>query len=268
MPKTLAVVSLKGGVGKTTTCTNLAAYVAAMGIPTLLVDLDVQNGVRFGVGLDDYAGVTLEDVLLHQGRPSEALVLTNRSELSVVLSGRFTSDHALESYERTFEQDVTWLARRLPHFTTPDFSPQLVLLDTPAGLGAVTTSAIVAADGLILPIQCEPLSLRTLPPLLRRIVQLKAQYNPRLTIEGILLTMYDERQGAATDVVRQVREAFPGELVFDTVIPRHEELSLSFAVGAPAVTLKTRAAGAQAYIQLGREIIMRLPEEVGYAVSG
>jgi chromosome partitioning protein len=80
--------------------------------------------------------------------------------------------------------------------------------------------------------------------------------------------MYDERQGAAADVVRQVREAFPGELVFDTVIPRHEELSLSFAVGAPAVTLKTRAAGAQAYIQLGREIIMRLPEEVGYAVSG
>ncbi len=268
MPKTLAVVSLKGGVGKTTTCTNLAAYVAAMGIPTLLVDLDVQNGVRFGVGLDDYAGVTLEDVLLHKGRPSEALVITNRSELSVVLSGRFTHDRALEVYERTFEQDVTWLARLLPHFTTPDFSPQLVLLDTPAGLGAATTSAIVAADGLILPIQCEPLSLRTLPPLLRRIVQIKAQYNPRLTIEGILLTMYDERQGAATDVVRQVREAFPGELVFDTVIPRHEELSVSFAVGAPAVTLKTRAAGAQAYIQLGREIIMRLPEEVGYAVSG
>jgi chromosome partitioning protein len=73
MPKTLAVVSLKGGVGKTTTCTNLAAYVAAMGIPTLLVDLDVQNGVRFGVGLDDYAGVTLEDVLLHKGRAYQPL---------------------------------------------------------------------------------------------------------------------------------------------------------------------------------------------------
>jgi ATPases involved in chromosome partitioning len=184
MPKTLAVVSLKGGVGKTTTCTNLAAYVAAMGIPTLLVDLDVQNGVRFGVGLDDYAGVTLEDVLLHHKSPSEALVLTNRLELSVVLSGRFINDQAVEAYEQAFEQDVTWLARLLPHFTTPDFSPQLVLLDTPAGLGAVTTSAIVAADSLILPIQCEPLSLRTLPPLLRRIVQLKAQYNPRLTIEA------------------------------------------------------------------------------------
>lgn len=268
MPKTLAVVSLKGGVGKTTTCTNLAAYVAAMGIPTLLVDLDVQNGVRFGVGLDDYAGTTLEDVLLHRRLPSEALAPTNRSELSVVLSGRFIQDQALEVYERVLEQDVTWLARLLPHLTTPDFSPQLILLDTPAGLGAATTSAIVAADGLILPIQCEPLSLRTLPPLLRRILQLKAQYNPRLAIEGILLTMYDERQGAAADVVRQVREAFPGELVFDTVIPRHEELSVSFAVGTPAVTLKTRAAGAQAYIQLGREIIMRLPEEVGYAVPG
>lgn len=268
MPKTLAVVSLKGGVGKTTTCTNLAAYVAAMGVPTLLVDLDVQNGVRFGVGLDDYTGPTLEDVMLHGRRPDEALVMTNRAELAVVLSGRFSDDQALEAYEHTFKRDVTWLARLLPHLATGDFVPQLVLLDTPAGLGGATTSAIVAADALILPVQCEPLSLRTLPPMLRRVLQLKAQYNPRLGIEGVLLTMYDERQAASADVVRQAREAFPDGLIFDTVIPRHEELSVSFAVGTPAVTLKTRAAGAQAYIQLGREVIMRLPEETGYAARG
>ncbi len=268
MPKTLAVVSLKGGVGKTTTCTNLAAYVAAMGVPTLLVDLDVQNGVRFGVGLDTYTGPTLEDVLLHGRRPEEALVPTNRTELAVVLSGRFSDDGALEAYERAFERDVTWLARLLPHLATKDFVPQLVLLDTPAGLGNVTTGAIVAADALILPVQCEPLSLRTLPPMLRRVLHIKAQYNPRLSIEGILLTMYDERQSAAADIVRQAREAFPNGLVFDTVIPRHEELAVSFAVGTPAVTLKTRAAGAQAYIQLGREVIMRLPEDGGDATPG
>ncbi|OYT72800.1 MAG: chromosome partitioning protein ParA [Chloracidobacterium sp. CP2_5A] len=261
MPKTLAVASLKGGVGKTTTCTNLAAYVAAMGIPTLLVDLDVQGGVRFGVGLDDYAGATLEDVLLRGRPPAEALIMTNRAELSVVLSGRFATDQSLEAYERAFEQDVTWLARLLPHFATADFTPQLILLDTPAGLGAIATSAMVAADGLILPVQCEPLSLRTLPPMLRRVLEVKSKYNPELNIEGVLLTMCAERQPAAADVARQVREAFPGGLVFDTVIPRHEELSISFAVGTPAVTLKTRAAGAQAYIQLGREVIMRLPEE-------
>ncbi|MFQ3639703.1 MAG: ParA family protein [Chloracidobacterium sp.] len=268
MPKTLAVVSLKGGVGKTTTCTNLAAYVAAMGVPTLLVDLDVQNGVRFGVGLDGYRGVTLEDILLGKHHPAEALVMTNRAELAVVLSGHFTSDQSLSAYEQAFEQDVTWLARCLPHIELPDFSPQLILLDTPAGLGAITTSALVAADGLIVPIQCEPLSLRTLPPMLRRVLEIKARYNPKLSVEGILLTMYDERQAASADVVRQVRESFPNGLVFDTVIPRHEELSVSFAVGTPAVTLKARASGAQAYIQLGREVIMRLPEEVSYPVPG
>lgn len=259
--KIISVVSIKGGVGKTTTCINLAAYVAAMGLRVLLVDLDPQNGVMFGMGLDEYRGANLKDVLLYNIAPGEAMAHTNHPELRVMLAGKFADGDELERFERVFESNGEALAPLLRSLSLGwGFAPQLVIIDTPAGLGSVVANAMTVSDSLILPVQCEPLSLRTFPQTLKRVMQLKAEKNPKLDIEGVLLTMYDAKQDAVHGVAQQVWDAFPKNLVFDTVIPRHEQLASSFAVGMPAVDLSTRSTGAQAYIQLGRELVMRLPE--------
>ncbi len=259
--KIISVVSIKGGVGKTTTCINLAAYVAAMGVRVLLVDLDPQNGVMFGMGLDDYHGATLKDVLLYGIAPGQAMAQTNHPELRVMLAGKFADGDELERFERAFESNGDALGPLMRAVSLGwGFAPQLVIIDTPAGLGSIVANAMTVSDSLVLPVQCEPLSLRTFPQTLKRVMQLKAEKNPKLDIEGVLLTMYDAKMDAVHGVARQVWESFPENLVFETVIPRHEQLASSFAVGMPAVDLSTRSSGAQAYIQLGRELVMRLPE--------
>jgi chromosome partitioning protein len=240
--KIISVVSIKGGVGKTTTCINLAAYVAAMGVRVLLVDLDPQNGVMFGMGLDDYHGATLKDVLLYGIAPGQAMAHTNHPELRVMLAGKFADGDELERFERAFESNGDAL--------------EPLMRAVALGWGF----AMTVSDSLVLPVQCEPLSLRTFPQTLKRVMQLKAEKNPKLDIEGVLLTMYDAKMDAVHGVARQVWESFPENLVFETLIPRHEQLASSFAVGMPAVDLSTRSSGAQAYIQLGRELVMRLPE--------
>ncbi len=266
MSKKIALVSVKGGVGKTTTCINLAAYIAAMGLNVLLVDLDPQNGVMFGLGLDGRNRNGLKDVVAGRVAAAEAVTETNRPELRVVTAGNFATGEEIEDFIRKFEADPTLLRRILDDILTDGrFVPELVLLDCPSGLGTVTLNALVAAQSIILPVQCEPLSLRTLPQMLRCVQAVKAKYNPDLEVEGVLTTMYDTRLEAKLGVAEQIWNDFPEDMVFETVIPRHEHLVHSFAVGAPAIDISARSSGSQAYIQLGRELIMRLPENAPVA---
>lgn len=257
----IAVVSIKGGVGKTTTCINLAAYIAAMGVQVLLVDLDPQNGCMFGMGLDRQKNFGLKDVILKGVPPAAALTTTNRPELRVMMAGNFVSGDELQSFLRAFDEDPYCLHKILERVLETDhFQPELILMDGPAGIGSLVFNALVTSDSIILPVQCEPLSLRTLPQMLRCVSSIKEEYNPDLEVEGVLVTMYDTRQEAKFGVATQIWEDFPEDLVFETVIPRHEQLIESFAVGSPAIDISARSAGSQAYIQLGRELIMRLPE--------
>ncbi|HMW02580.1 MAG TPA: ParA family protein [Acidobacteriota bacterium] len=264
MPKKIAVVSVKGGVGKTTTCINLAAYTAAMGVNVLLVDLDPQNGCLYGMGLEFRPGYSLKDAVLNGVHPGNALSSTNRPELNVLLNGFFETGEQLEAFQAAFEQDVYLLDTLLTALTQErDLTPDLILMDCPAGVGAITLNALVTADSVILPMQCEPLSLRTLPQMLRSVASVKSRYNPQLVVEGVLATMFDPRQEAKFGIAQQVWTDFPEDMVFETVIPRHDQLIESFAIGAPAIDISARSMGSQAYIQLGRELIMRLPEETG-----
>ncbi|MBI4747296.1 MAG: ParA family protein [Acidobacteria bacterium] len=264
MPKTIAVVSIKGGVGKTTTCINLAAYTAAMGVKVLLLDLDPQNGCLYGMGLEVRPGHSLKDAILNQVSPEKTLTSTNRPELNVLLNGFFETGEELEAFQAAFEKDAHLLDTLLTTLTREgDFTPDLILIDCPAGVSALTINALVTSDSVILPMQCEPLSLRTLPQMLRSVASVKSRYNPRLVVEGVLTTMFDPRQEAKFGVAQQVWTDFPEDMVFETVIPRHDQLVESFAIGAPAIDISARSVGSQAYIQLGRELIMRLPEEQG-----
>jgi chromosome partitioning protein len=261
MAKKIGVVSIKGGVGKTTTCVNVAAYMADMGVPTLLVDLDPQNGVMFGMGLDARETYGLKDALLSGVSLNDALTPTNRPDLRVILAGHFANGEELEQYERAFELNYRTLHVLLERLQVEGaFQPEVVLIDTPAGLGSIVMNALATVHSVILPVQCEPLSLRTLPQMLRGIAGVREKYNPDLTIEGVLATMYDVRQEPKMRIAEQIWGDFPEDMVFETVIPRHEHMAQSFAVGAPVVDISTRSVGAQAYIQLGRELVMRLPE--------
>ncbi|MBX7223888.1 MAG: ParA family protein [Blastocatellia bacterium] len=261
MAKKVAVVSIKGGVGKTTTSINVAAYVAAMGVRVLLIDLDPQNGCMFGMGLDVREGYGVKDVVLGRVEPAAALTQTNRPELRVMMAGDFSSVDELEDFTRECDRNPYCLAQMLERLQeSRAFLPDLVLFDGPAGVTPITVAALAAADSIILPVQCEPLSLRTLPQMLRSVAKIKAKYNQGLEVEGILLTMYDVKHEAKLGIAAQIWDNFPTELVFETVIPRQEQLVESFAVGAPAIDISSRSVGAQAYIQLGRELIMRLPE--------
>lgn len=250
----LAVVSQKGGVGKSTTAINLACALARRGRKTLLVDVDPQGAVRHGVGLAG-AGQPpgLADVLAGTHELQDVVLATPLPWLRVLLAGS-VSDAA---EHETYQAQVAGSPMLGELFARARSRGYLVVVDTPPGLGAVTRQVLAHSQHVIVPLQSEPLALQTTTQILRAIRD-AAVSNPGLVLDGILLTMVEEGNAVSQRVAAYVREQLPPELLFGTVIPRTMASIEAFAAGQPVVLHSPDDPAALAYVQLAELLEQKL----------
>jgi chromosome partitioning protein len=248
MNRVLAVANQKGGVGKTTTAINLGAALAAMEMRVLLVDCDPQGNATRGLGVEAEE-LHLYHVLTDQTDPRDAIRNTGFPFLDVLPAGR-----DLVGVEVEFVGLQGWQRRLARAVQAIRSEYAVVLLDCPPSLGHLTINALVAADGVIVPLQCEFFALEGISALASTVRRVRMTMNPRLSIAGIVLTMHDERTNLSKDVAREVREHFPG-LVYKTIVPRNVRLAEAPSFGVPVLAHDIKSTGAQAYLTLARELM-------------
>ena len=250
----IAVANQKGGVGKTTSAINVATALAATGMRVLLVDLDPQGNASTGLGIGHrQRTLSTYDVLIGGKRVDDAAVASPVPRLDVLPATVDLSGAEIELVEfeaRTHRLDQALKARSNRW--------DITLIDCPPSLGLLTINAMVAADSLLVPLQCEFFALEGLSQLLSTVERIRARFNPGLAILGVALTMYDRRNRLTDQVAADVR-AVLGRVVFETVIPRNVRLSEAPSHGLPALIYDHRCSGSEAYIALARELIGRLP---------
>ena len=255
--RVLALANQKGGVGKTTTAINLGTALAAIGEQVLIIDLDPQGNASTGLGIDRKSRRrSTYDVLIGEAALREAIHETAVPRLHIVPSTMDLSGLELEIAQ---ERDRAYRLRNaLAALDAPAFGAAYgyVLVDCPPSLNLVTVNAMAAADAILVPLQCEFFALEGLSQLLKTVEQVKATLNPHLTIHGVVLTMYDQRNNLAGQVVADVRQ-FMGEKVYDTVIPRNVRVSEAPSYGKPVLLYDLKCLGSQAYLRLASEIIQR-----------
>ncbi|HOX57001.1 MAG TPA: ParA family protein [Candidatus Paceibacterota bacterium] len=258
--KVIAVANQKGGVGKTTTAVNLAACVAAAGRRVLLFDLDPQANATSGVGLEKKAGDSAYLALLGQGGLQEKIQDSAYERLAVIPSevDLCGADIELARSDNHLQRLIQALR---PILESQRFD--LVLVDCPPSLGILTLNAFAAADGVLVPLQCEYYALEGLSMLNRIMMQLHDNgVNPRLELTGVVMTMYDSRTKLSQQVVSEVREHF-GERVFETLIPRTTRLAEAPSFGKPIIHYDKYSSGAAAYELLAQEFLARLEKGAG-----
>ncbi|MFM7028948.1 MAG: ParA family protein [Chakrabartia sp.] len=252
----IAVANQKGGVGKTTTAINLATAMAAIGWRVLLVDLDPQGNASTGLGVGQSQRTQSSyDVLMGGARVVDAAIATRIPGLSVLPATVDLSGAEVELVE--VEQRAHRLTAALD--AAPAGQWDLAIIDCPPSLGLLTINALVAAQSLLVPLQCEFFALEGLSQLLQTFERIRAKFNPSLTILGVVLTMYDRRNRLTEQVADDVRACL-GEAVFPTVIPRNVRLSEAPSHGLPALIYDHRCSGSEAYMALAREVVARLPQ--------
>ena len=251
----IAVANQKGGVGKTTSAINLATALAATGKRILLLDLDPQGNASTGLGVTQaMRHRSSYHVLIGEASVMDAVVATRVPGLDLIPATVDLSGAEIELVE--FDART----HRLDCALKSAFHPwDIVLIDCPPSLGLLTINAMVAADALLVPLQCEFFALEGLSQLLTTVERIRERFNPGLSIIGVALTMYDRRNRLTEQVSADVR-AVLGRVVFDTVIPRNVRLSEAPSHGLPALIYDHRCSGSEAYIALARELIGRLPQ--------
>ncbi len=251
-PRILALANQKGGVGKTTTAINLGTALAAIGERVLIVDLDPQGNASTGLGVDRKnrtastyhvlsGDISLADAVQDSAVPNLSIAPSTLDLLGVELEIANDKDRA-----HKLKKALADLGDRFTY----------VLIDCPPSLSLITINALTAADAVLVPLQCEFFALEGLSQLLSTVEQVRSALNPRLVIQGVVLTMYDPRNNLANQVMDDVR-GFMGDKVYQTVIPRNVRVSEAPSYGKPVLLYDLKCAGSQAYLRLASEVIQR-----------
>jgi chromosome partitioning protein len=255
-PRVLVVANQKGGVGKTTTAINLGTALAAIGEPTLVIDIDPQGNASTGLGIHRQdRSVTTYEVLTGQASLGEAVMPTRIPGLSLVPATVDLSGAELELADMPRRNFI--LKDAVERYSAHGASPfRYILIDCPPSLTLLTLNAMAAADAVLVPLQCEFFALEGLSQLMKTIELVRDKLNPTLEMQGIVLTMFDKRNKLSDQVAADVRQTL-GEKVYATVIPRNVRISEAPSHGVPALVYDLRCPGSQAYIKLAGELIQR-----------
>jgi len=251
-PRVIAIANQKGGVGKTTTAINLGATLAAAGKRVLIVDMDPQGNASTGLGVDRASRrLTTYDVVLERASIDAVALATAVPNLSIAPSSTELAGAEVELVS------ASGRVHRLRHaIDTMGDAYDFVLIDCPPSLTLLTVNALVAANAVMVPLQCEFYALEGLGHLLRTIERVRGSLNPSLEIQGVVLTMYDRRNAICGSVADDVRGHF-GDKVYETVIPRNVRVSEAPSFGKPVMLYDHRCAGAEAYAHLAGEMLRR-----------
>ncbi|MGC5777845.1 ParA family protein [Methylobacterium sp. NFXW15] len=255
--RVLALANQKGGVGKTTTAINLGTALAAIGEDVLVIDLDPQGNASTGLGIEKARRrVSTYELMAGEASLAQTVIPTAVPRLSIAPS---TMDLlGLEMEMATSQDRAHRLRNALRSMAQSESLKRIsyVLIDCPPSLNLLTINALAAADAVLVPLQCEFFALEGLSQLLRTVEQVRTALNPRLTIQGIVLTMFDPRNNLSAQVVADVR-GFMGDKVYETMIPRNVRVSEAPSHGKPALLYDLKCAGSQAYLRLASEVIQR-----------
>jgi chromosome partitioning protein len=252
--RVIAIANQKGGVGKTTTAINLATALAAIGRKVMIIDLDPQGNASTGFGIDRKARArTIYDVLTGNASLSEVSVDAGIPGLSVVPSSVDLSGAELElvsAERRSYRLREAIYGGEVQQAADADY----ILIDCPPSLNLLTLNAMVAADSVLVPLQCEFFALEGLSLLMKTIERVRAAFNPQLAIRGVVLTMFDKRNNLSQQVEADVR-GYLANKVYKTVIPRNIRVSEAPSYGKPALLYDHKCVGSQAYIDLAKEVL-------------
>ena len=253
--RVIAVANQKGGVGKTTTAINLGTALAAVGKRVLVMDCDAQGNASTGLGVEPMARAkTSYDVLVGDGGMVDAIVKTKVPNLDLI-----PGDENLAGVETMLHNDPQKnfkLRQAFAAFAKLGRDYDTVLIDCPPSLSTVTINAMVAANAVLVPLQCEFLAMEGLSQILRTIELVRSGLNPDLEVQGVVLTMYDKRNNLSDQVATEVR-TYLGSKVYQTVIPRNVRLSEAPSFGLPAILYDHKCSGSEAYIMLAQELMQR-----------
>ena len=258
MAKIIAITNQKGGVGKTTTAINLAAGLAMADMRVLVIDADAQANCSSGLGIMKGAFTkSIYDALIQSESLSAVMCDTELDNLKVVPADRNLSGAVVEMMELPERE---FILKRLLATVLEQFD--FILIDTPPSLNILTLNALVASDAVLVPMQCEYFALEGLSDLFDTLDRVRATFNPTLEVQGILLTMFDERTNLGAQVREELKAHFPNK-VLETVIPRNIKLAEAPSFGKPALLYDIRSKGAESYLRLAREILNHEKKGIG-----